>query len=149
MATWKWTTAALEGLFSATAARRFDWVNDTFKVSLHTVTFVPDQDTLDFFDDCTNEVTGTGYTAGGVTVSGKTLSRDAASNETRLLMADNVWGPGATIAGVRVAVLRKDTGAAATSPVIGYLVEAADVAVSNGTLTVDNDPTAVLKITAS
>lgn len=150
MATWKWTGRGVQGLMDATAARRFDWVNDSFKVMLSTSAFVPDQDTLDFRDDVTNEVSGTGYTAGGVAVSGKTLSYDAASNEVRLLMADNVWGPGATIAGVRVATLYKVTGgAASTDPVIAYLVEAADVAVSNGTLTIDNDPTTVLKITVA
>lgn len=150
MATWKWYGKALQGLMDTTAARRFDWVGDSFKVALVTSAYTPDQDLHDFRDDLgANEVSGTGYTAGGVAVSGKTLSYDGATNEVRLLMADNVWGPGATISGVRTAVLYKVVGTAATDPLVGYLQEAADVAVSNGTLTVDNDPTTVLKITAA
>jgi len=125
-------------------------VNDTIKCSLHTVTYVPAQDTDDFFNDATNEVTGTGYTAGGVTLAGKGLSYDAASNELRFDFDDPVWGPGATISGIRVAVLYKDTaGASTTDPLIAYTIFASDQAVSNGTFTIDVDTTTVLKITAS
>ena len=147
MATWQWYGKALQGAFDSTAARRFDWVNDSFKVMLLGSGYTPDPDAHDFRDDLTSEVSGTLYTAGGVAVSGKTLTLNAASNEVRLLMADNVWGPGATISGIRTAVLYKVVGSAATDPLIGYLQESADSAVSNGTFTVDNDPTAVLKIT--
>jgi hypothetical protein len=40
-----------------------------WKTMLTTVTYVPNQDTHDFKDDVTNEITGTGYTAGGVAIS--------------------------------------------------------------------------------
>ena len=40
----KWFGNALLGQYSATAARRVDWVTDTIKCSLHTVTYTPDQD---------------------------------------------------------------------------------------------------------
>ena len=148
MATWKWYGQALAGQFGATAARRVDWGSDPLKVLLTTAAYVPDQDAHDFRADVTNEVTGTGYTAGGVAVSGKAVSYDTATNQLRLGFADVVWGPGATISGIRVAVIYKDTGAAATDPLIGYSVLDGDQTVNNGTFTLDVDPTTVLRITA-
>lgn len=149
MATFKWYGNGLLGQWSTTAARRVDPVTDTLKVSLHTVTYVPNQDTDDFFNDCTNEVTGTGYTAGGATLAGKAVSYDGTSNEFRFVFTDPSWGPGATISGIRVAVIYKDTGTASTSPVLGYAVLDGDQSVSNGTFTLDVDATAVLKVTAA
>ena len=149
MATWKFYGQHHLGQYSGTAARRIDVAADTLKCSLHTNTYVPNQDTDDFFNDATNEVTGTLYTAGGVTLTGKSTSYDAGTNEFRLVFADPAWGPGATIANVRVAVVYKDTGSAATSPLIGYIVLDGDQSVSNGTLTIDVDATAVLKITSA
>lgn len=113
-------------------------------------TEAPAQDTDDFIDDANaNEVSGTGYTAGGVALAGKGLSYDAGTNELRFDFDDPVWGPGATIAGIRNAHLYKDTGSAATSPLLAYTTFAADQSVSNGTFTIDVDLTTVLKITAS
>ena len=57
---------------------------DTIKCSLHTSSYTPDQDAHDFWDDTTNEVSGTGYTHEGdeltnpaVTVSGRVTKFDA------------------------------------------------------------------------
>ena len=45
-------------------------LSDTFKLSLHTGTFTPNQDTHDYRDDLTNELgSGNGYTTGGATLS--------------------------------------------------------------------------------
>jgi hypothetical protein len=67
----------------------------------------------------------------------------------RFVFADPTWGPGATISGIRVAVLYKDTGSAATSPLIAYAVLDGDQAVVNGTFVLDVDATTCLKITAA
>lgn len=131
------------------AARRVDFTADDLRVMLTTVTYVPDQDAHTFRSSVTNEVTGTGYTAGGQSVAGKALGYDAASNEVRFVFSDVVWGPGASIAGIRVAVLYKNVGTAATDPLIGYAVLDGDQTVSNGTYTLDIDPTVALKITVA
>jgi hypothetical protein len=149
VATWKWYGAALLGQFGNTAARRMDLTADDIKMMLTTVTYVPDQDVHDFRNDVTNEVSGTGYTAGGASIVGKAISYDAASNEFRFVFSDQVWGPGATITGARVAVLYKNVGTAATDPLLGYAVLDGDLTVSNGTLTIDVDATTALKITAA
>ena len=44
-----------------------DFDTDTFKAMLVTSSYTPNKDTHDFRDDVTNEVSGTGYTAGGAT----------------------------------------------------------------------------------
>jgi hypothetical protein len=124
------------------------WTTDSHKVLLTTSTYVPNQDTHTVRSDVTNEITGTGYTAGGVAVAGKSRTYDATTNERRYVMANNVWGPGATLT-ARVAVLYKVVGTAATDLLIAYLVFAADAVVTNGTLTITNNQTATLKHTVA
>jgi hypothetical protein len=68
-----------------------DWLTATIQTSLHTATYTPNQDTDDFFNDATNEVTGTNYTANGVTLGSKTNTYDATTDEIRLDAADAVW----------------------------------------------------------
>lgn len=57
-----------------------DLDTNTFNVSLHTASYSPNKDTHDYFDDVTNEVSGTGYTAGGQALSSKTLTLTAANS---------------------------------------------------------------------
>jgi hypothetical protein len=142
-----WYGNALLGQWSATAARRVDWVTDTIKQSLHTNTYSPNQDTDDFFNDATNEITGTGYTAGGVTLGSKTATYDSATNEARLDAADAQWTT-ATFT-TRRSVTYKDTGVGTTSPVMGWIDFGGDESVSSGTFTIQFDSTGVLKVTAA
>jgi hypothetical protein len=143
----KWYGLALQHQFSSTSADRVDFLADTIKTSLHTVTYVPNQDTDDYFNDCTNEITGTGYTAGGVTLASKTLTYDTATNETRLDAADAQWTSASFTA--RIAVTYKSTGTASTSSLIGYVDFGGDETVSSGTFAIQWDATGVAKITAS
>jgi hypothetical protein len=113
-----------------------DLSSGTYKIMLTTSTHTPNQDTHDFKDDVANEVTGTLYTAGGVTVT-VTRTYDGASNEIRVAVQDAVWGPGATIT-FRNAHLYKSTGTDSTSALVAYIAYASDQSVSNGTLTIDN-----------
>jgi hypothetical protein len=48
------------------ARNNIDFDTDTFKAMLVTSSYTPNKDTHDKRDDVTNEVAGTGYTAGGV-----------------------------------------------------------------------------------
>jgi hypothetical protein len=144
----KWYGKALEGQFGSTAARRVDWATDTVKVALCTSSFTPDQDTQDFYDDLTNEVSGTGYTAGGAALANKAVTYDASTNVTALKADATSWSSSTFTA--RYAVIYKDTGAAGTSPLLGYVDFGGDEAVSSGTFTITWDPTdGVLKITAA
>lgn len=57
-----------------------DLDTDTLKMALTTSSYTPAPNTHDFFDDITNEVTGTGYTAGGASLASKTLTATAANS---------------------------------------------------------------------
>lgn len=96
-----------------------DLDTDTIKVALVTSSYTPNQDTHDFFDDVTNEVTGTGYTAGGATLASKVVSVDTTDNEGVFDAADVTWSTSTITA--RAAVVYKSTGTAGTSALICYL----------------------------
>lgn len=144
-----WYGNALLGQYSATAARRIDWVTDTIKTGLTNSTYSPNQDTHTFYSDITNELaTSGGYTAGGVALGTKSVSYDATTNETRLIAANTSWASATFTA--RYSFTYSDTaGASTTDPLMGYVNFGADQSVSSGTFTIQWDATGVLKITAS
>jgi hypothetical protein len=108
-----------------------DISDDTFKVALVTSSYTPDKDTHEHFDDITNEVSGTGYTAGGNTVTG-TLTLSTANDRLTLEFASTSW-TSATIT-ARGAVYYSSTGTASTSTLIAFNDFGSDVAVTAGTL---------------
>lgn len=126
--------------FGATAADRIDWVTDTIKGTLHTVTYVVNQDTDQYFTAATNELaTAGGYTNGGQTLTGKTLTYDGPTNTVRLKATDLSWA-GATFT-ARQVVYRKDTGVAGTSHLICVTNFGADQSPAGITFTVQHDTT--------
>jgi hypothetical protein len=144
----KWFSRAQEGVYLAVADRKIDWVNDTIQTTLHTATYVPDQDVHDFFNDATNEITGTGYTAGGVALSGKAVTYDTGTNEVRLDANDAAW-TGASFT-ARIAVNWKQTaGASTTDPLLTFVDFGADESVASGNFSVQWDATGLAKIVVS
>lgn len=107
-----------------------DLDTDTIKVMLVTSAYTPDQDSHDYKDDVTNEVTGTGYTAGGATLASVTVTQDNTDDEGVFDAADVTWGSSTITA--RAAVVYKDTGTASTSPLICYIDFGTDKTSSNG-----------------
>jgi len=76
-----------------------------------------DQDAPEVFADVVaNEATGTGYTPGGVAIANRSVTVDAASNETRLIGDPVQWTP-STI-GARWAIIYINAGA---KPLLGYV----------------------------
>ncbi len=97
----------------------FDFSNDEFKIALVTAAYAPDKEAHEFYAHITNEVSGTGYTAGGQTLENITLAQDD-QNDRAILDADNLaWSVASFTA--RAAVIYKDTGSAATSPLLAYI----------------------------
>lgn len=111
-----------------------DLDTDTIKVALVTSSYTPNQDTHDFFDDVTNEVTGTGYTAGGASLASKVVSVDTTDNEGVFDAADVTWSTSTITA--RGAVIYKSTGTASTSALICYLDFGSDQSSSAGDFTI-------------
>ena len=75
--------------FVTMANKEVDWDTDTVKTMLTTVTYVPNQNTHKYKSDVTNEITGTGYTATGTTIS--PLTSAEATLVWNLDGADAAW----------------------------------------------------------
>lgn len=117
MASASWYGPGILGLVSSTAARRVDWAADTIKVSLHTSSYTPDPDAHDFFNDTNNEVSGGGYSRQTLTTSAPSL--DTTTNTIALKASATTFS--SLTATFRYAVVWKDTGSTATSPLLGYV----------------------------
>lgn len=126
-------------------AGNIDHDADTIKVMLVTSAYTPDQDLHDFKDDVTNEVTGTGYTAGGATLASKTVTQDNTDNEGVFDAADVTWSTSTITA--RAAVMYKDTGAAATSNLMIYLDFGSDQTSTAGDFTIQWGSEGIVNIT--
>jgi hypothetical protein len=115
-----WYGTPLSKFFGATSTDKIDWVNDTIKMSLHTSSYSPNQDTNTYFSDTTNELTTAGgYTAGGNTLGTKSIAYNGATNTSRLIAATSTWSTATFTA--RYAVIYKSTGTGSTSILVCYI----------------------------
>lgn len=89
----------------------------TLKAMLAGSGFTFDKDVHNFRDDVTSEVTGTGYTAGGITLSGVTITQDTASDRVKLDANDADFGT-LTVSGITQIVVYISTGSAATDRIV-------------------------------
>lgn len=130
------------GFFVNVMNGNLDLDTDTIKVALVTSTYSPDIDAHDAFDDITNEVTGTGYTAGGNTITNAAVTQDN-TNDRGVFDGDNVSWPSSSIT-ARGAVMYKDSGTAATSYLIMYLDFGTDQTSNSGTFEIQWDAVGIL-----
>jgi hypothetical protein len=108
-----------------------DLDTDTFKVLLVTSSYTPNKDTHDKRDDVTNEVSGTGYTAGGVT-SACTVTKDTANDRVTLSFAAVNWATSTITA--RAAVIYKSRGGTSSADeLVCYVDFGGDVSSSSAT----------------
>ncbi|MCW5876895.1 MAG: hypothetical protein KIS85_08435 [Anaerolineales bacterium] len=96
-----------------------DLAGDDLKVALVTADYAADADAHEFFADVSAEASGSGYAAGGKPLPGAALTRDDA-NDQAVFSADGLIWPVATFI-VRGAVLYKDSGDPASSPLLAYI----------------------------
>lgn len=121
-----------------------DLDGDTIKYSLHTSTYTPSQDSHDFYDDVTNEVSASGsYSAGGATLS-VTLSQDNTDDEGVFDATDVSF---TTFTGTaRYGVIYKSTGTASTSPLVVVHDFGTDKTATGGTFTITFAAEGILNI---
>ncbi len=74
---------ALTGVFNLSSG------GDKLKIKLANSSYTPDRDAHDFADDITNEVTGTGYTAGGLLLASQALTQDD-TNDRAIFSANDL-----------------------------------------------------------
>jgi len=122
-----------------------DYESDTIKVALVTSSYSPNVDSHAFFDDISNEVSGTGYTAGGSTLLSKTVSQDNTDDEGVFDAANITWGSSTITA--RGAIIYKSTGVDSTSPLICYVDFGSDKSTSGSDFTIQWNSEGILNIT--
>lgn len=128
--------------------KEIDWDSDTIKVMLVGSSYTPNQDTHVYKSDVTGEVTGTGYTAGGATLTSKTITYDPATNVIVLDAADVTWANSTVTA--RYGVIYDDAGASdSTKPLLGYVDFGSDMSSSAGAFVLGWDANGIIRITVA
>lgn len=140
----KWYSQAFDSAFK----KKIDVSADTFKVVLVTSSYTFDQDTHNFKDDITNEITGTGYTAGGATLTSPTFNYTSGTNTFAFDGADVAW-TSATFTARGAVIYDATPGTDATRPLLVFVDFGADVTVTAGTLTLTWDSAGVASITVA
>jgi hypothetical protein len=116
------------------ARNNIDFDSNSFKALLVTSSYVPNKDTHDKRDDVTNEVSGTGYTAGGVaTVC--TVTKDTANDKVTLSFAAVSWAS-STITARALVIYKSLGGASSADALVCYVDFGSDVSSTGGTFSV-------------
>ena len=97
-----------------------DLDTDDIKVMLVTSVYVPDIDAHTKASDITNEVVGTGYTAGGVSLATKAVTADN-TNDLGKFDADDVTWATSTITARGAVIYKSRGGASSADELVAYL----------------------------
>jgi hypothetical protein len=112
---------------------KLDFATDTFRMMLVTSAYTPNKDTHTKRSDVTNEITGTGYTAGGAIIT-PTISLDTANDRLNITWSSPSWNPSTITA--RAGVIYKARGGAANlDELITYIDFGGDISSANGPFT--------------
>jgi len=111
-----------------------DFDTDTFKAMLVTSTYTPNKDTDLKRSAVTNEATGTGYTAGGVTCA-CTVTKDTANDKVTLQFAAASWAS-STITARALVYYKSRGGASSADELVAYNDFGSDVSSTGGTFSV-------------
>jgi hypothetical protein len=111
-----------------------DFDSDTFKAMLVTSTYSPNKDTHDKRDDVTNEVTGTGYTAGGTTCA-VTVTKDTANDKVTITLGSVSWSS-STITARGCVYYKSRGGASSADEIVAYNDFGGNVSTTGGTFSV-------------
>lgn len=118
---------------------KVDIENDTIKMAVMGTGHSIDIDTQEFWSDVSaNEISDSGYTAGGQQTTTVSVTQDNTADEAPLDFDDITWtltGPVTS----RYGVLYKDTGTPSTSPLIDSFDFGSDKTTENGDLTIQVD----------
>jgi len=136
--------------FLAFANKEIDILDDSIKVGLTTVTYVPNQDTHDYYNDITNELA----TANGYTAAGQALANDVYTTTLNVATydADNtVWTSSGAGFTARIAFTYDSTpGTAATDPLLWWMDFGQDETASGGgTFTLNYNASGIATVTST
>ena len=126
--------------------KEVDLDTDVLKVMLCTSTYTPNQSTHKYKSDITNEISGTGYTATGATLTSVTVTNSGLV--ITVDAADSQWTSSTLTA--RYAVIYDSTPATdATRPLLAYVDFGADVISTGGTFLITWNASGIFTITAT
>lgn len=125
--------------------KEIDWDTDTIKMALvYNTSSTPVYYDDDYFDDISDEVSGTGYTSGGEIITSKTITT---SDNVLTLDFENVSWTSSTFDATG-AVLYLDTGTPSTSPLMTYIhFDGETLSPNDGTLTITINASGFLTVT--
>lgn len=106
---------------------------DTYKVMLVTSVYTPDQDTHTKRSDITNEIAGTGYTAGGQVIV-PTFTKDTTNNRLQIVFPQVTW-PTSTLTARRAVYYKSRGGASTADELVAHDDFVSDVVTTAGTFT--------------
>jgi hypothetical protein len=107
---------------------------DTFKGMLVTSTYSPNKGTHTKRSDITNEVSGTGYTAGGTSVT-CTVSLDTTNHRSDVTISGPSWA-NSSITARALVVYKSRGGASSADNLVAYIDFTSDVTSTNATFSV-------------
>lgn len=111
-----------------------DYDTDTFKVMLTTSAYTENKDTHTKRSDVTNEVTGTGYTAGGASTTVTVAAVDTANDDVEITIGAASW-VSSTITARKAVIYKSRGGAASADELVAVVDFGSDVISSSGTFT--------------
>lgn len=121
--------------FEDLARGAIDLDTDTIRVMLVTSSYSEDKDTHTKRSDVTNEITGTGYTAGGVVVP-ITITKDTANDRLDVSLGQVSWA-GASFTARKAVFYKARGGASSADELIAVNDFGSDVTATGATFTLN------------
>lgn len=121
---------------------------DTIKAMLCTNSYTPDKDAHTKRSDITNEVSGTGYSAGGQALTTKAVTQDNTNDRGVFDCDDVVWGS-STITARKVVLYKSRGGASSADELICCIDAGADVISTAGNWTLAINASGLFNIAAT
>jgi len=113
------------------ARGNIDFESDTFKCVLVTSSYIPNKKTHTKRSDVTNEVTGTGYTSGGVAVT-VTVTKDTANDRVDISLGE-ISLPSSTITAAAAVYCKSRGGISSADELVAYIDFGRNYTSVNGT----------------
>lgn len=126
--------------------KEIDFDTDTIKLMLCSDSYTVSQDNDEYKSDVTNEVSGSGYTAGGETLTGKSVTYASGDSKVVTWSASTIEWRNIT-ATFRYGVIYCDTGDDSTSALISYIDFGSDVELTDIRFIVTLDSNRVVTFT--
>ena len=124
-----------DSFFNDLAVNNIKTTTDTFKMMLVTSAYTPNKGTHAKRSDVTNEVSGTGYTAGGQTVA-LTTTNDTTNHRLDITIGSPAGWTSSTITAAAGVVYKSRGGASSADELVCYLDFGGNVTSTNGTFAV-------------